>query len=148
MRCLEGGDVADAVVAAALDWVGTPYRHQGSLRSVGCDCLGLVRGIWREIYGREPEAVPSYSSDWTVGAGDDLLHAAQRLCRERANGEIGPGSLLVFRWHRDVPAKHLGIALDARRFIHAYERTGVVASALVPQWRRRIAGIFTFPEIT
>ena len=28
-------------------WIGTPYRHQASLKGVGCDCLGLVRGVWR-----------------------------------------------------------------------------------------------------
>ncbi|MFZ1680734.1 MAG: peptidase P60, partial [Rhizobiaceae bacterium] len=32
------------VVAEAERWIGTPYRHQGSTRGVGCDCLGLVLG--------------------------------------------------------------------------------------------------------
>jgi NlpC/P60 family putative phage cell wall peptidase len=45
-----------AVVAEAMDWIGTPYRHQASRKGVGCDCLGLVRGVWRALYGREPEA--------------------------------------------------------------------------------------------
>jgi hypothetical protein len=34
------------------------------------------------------------------------------------------------------------------RFIHAYERNTVVVSALVPQWRNRIAGVFAFPKPT
>ncbi len=29
------------------DWLGTPYRHQGRRKGVGCDCLGLVLGVWR-----------------------------------------------------------------------------------------------------
>ena len=45
-------------VAAARLWTGTPYHHQASLRGVGCDCLGLVRGVWRDLYGAEPETVP------------------------------------------------------------------------------------------
>jgi cell wall-associated NlpC family hydrolase len=34
-----------AIVAEARTWIGTPYRHQASLKGVGCDCLGLVRGV-------------------------------------------------------------------------------------------------------
>ena len=37
----------EQIVAAARGWVGTPYRHQASLKGIGADCLGLVRGVWR-----------------------------------------------------------------------------------------------------
>jgi hypothetical protein len=30
-------------------------------------------------------------------------------------------------------------------FVHAYEGNAVSLSALVPQWRKRIAGVFAFP---
>ncbi|MGZ9409986.1 MAG: peptidase P60, partial [Methylocystis sp.] len=39
------------IVAAARRWRGTPYVHQASLMQVGCDCLGLVRGVWRDVIG-------------------------------------------------------------------------------------------------
>ena len=39
------------IVAETRDWIGTPYRHQASLKGVGCDCLGLVRGVWRNVIG-------------------------------------------------------------------------------------------------
>ena len=44
-----------AIVAEARSWIGTPYRHQTSVKGIGCDCLGLVRGVWRACLGREPE---------------------------------------------------------------------------------------------
>ncbi len=53
----------DEIVAAARGWIGTPYRHQGQVKGVGCDCLGLVRGVWRDLYGAEPEAPPPYRAD-------------------------------------------------------------------------------------
>ncbi len=28
------------IVRAARGWIGTPYRHQASLKGVGTDCLG------------------------------------------------------------------------------------------------------------
>ena len=53
-----GEALRQALVAEARAWLGTPYRHQAALRGVGCDCLGLVRGVWRAVHGAEPEPVP------------------------------------------------------------------------------------------
>jgi NlpC/P60 family putative phage cell wall peptidase len=140
-------EVSDRVVAIAQQWIGTPYRHQGSTKGVGCDCLGLVRGIWRELYGNEPEKTAAYSMDWAeAGGGERLLEAAKRHFSVAES--LGSGSMIVFRWRPDMPAKHLGIYTGADRFIHAYERGAVIASPLVPQWRKRIAGVFNFPEIS
>ena len=60
-------------------WLGTPYVHQASLKGVGSDCLGLVRGVWREVEGSEPQPVPSYSSTWSeLDGAETLLRAAKR----------------------------------------------------------------------
>lgn len=139
---------AEAVVHETLSWVGTPYRHQGSRKGVGSDCLGLVRGVWRALYGREPEALPPYSADWAEsGAGDALLEAAGRHCREVERDPLIAGSLIVFRWRPALPARHLGIAVGPDRFAHAYQGHAVTVSPLAPQWRRRIAGCFAFPPL-
>lgn len=72
-------------VVLARAWIGTPYVHQASCRGGGCDCLGLLRGVWREALGEEPEAVPPYSADWSEPQGDEaLLRAAARHMRRRA----------------------------------------------------------------
>lgn len=136
----------EKVLQVAQSWAGTPYRHQGSLKGVGCDCLGLVRGIWRELYGREPEALKPYTMDWAeTAAGDPLLDAARR--HFLPTGELEPACLILFRWKTATAAKHCGIYLGEDRFLHAYERHAVMASALVPHWRRQIAGLFLFPAI-
>lgn len=135
-----------AIIAEAMTWLGTPYRHQGSRKGVGCDCLGLVRGVWREVYGEEPERPGPYSADWAEAGGEDrLLEAARRYCLEKPAAEMAAGDLLVFRWRAGVPAKHVGILIGPDRFIHAYEGHAVVISALVPSWRRRVAGVFAWP---
>ncbi|WP_343313909.1 NlpC/P60 family protein [Brucella sp. BE17] len=140
-------NIADHVLCEAEGWIGTPYRHGASMRGVSCDCLGLIRGIWRALYGCEPEDPGTYAPDWgEVTARDRLLDAASRHMIRRESDQAHPGDLLVFRWRADVAAKHLGVMTRESRFIHAYEGHGVLASALVPQWRTRIAGIFIFPE--
>ncbi len=43
-------------------------------------------------------------------------------------------------------AKHVGIVTAADRFLHAYERLGVIEEPLIQPWRRRIAFAFLFPQ--
>ncbi|MQB08763.1 peptidase P60 [Agrobacterium sp. ICMP 6402] len=141
-------DTGEKVLALAKCWIGTPYRHQASLKGVGCDCLGLVRGIWRELYGAEPELLPPYAPDWAERGGEDRLMAAAKrhFLPVPDMEEAIPGDLLLFRWQADAAAKHLGIVAGPQHFIHAYEQAAVVCSALVPGWKRRIAGTFRFPD--
>lgn len=141
-------DTGEKVLALAQGWLGTPYRHQASLRGVGCDCLGLVRGIWRELYGAEPELLPPYAPDWAERGGEDRLMAAAKrhFLAVPDRDEARPGDLLLFRWRADAAAKHLGILAGPQHFIHAYEQAAVVCSTLVPGWKRRIAGVFRFPD--
>jgi NlpC/P60 family putative phage cell wall peptidase len=139
--------VGDAVLAAAEGWIGTPYRHQASMKGVGCDCLGLVRGIWRELYGTEPELPPPYAPDWAERGGEDrLMRAAERHFAPVVSiSDALRGDMLMFRWRPDCAAKHVGILAGPDHFIHAYEQAAVLRSALVPSWRRRVAGVFRFP---
>jgi NlpC/P60 family putative phage cell wall peptidase len=141
-------EIAEHVLLIAESWIGTSYRHQASLKGVGCDCLGLVRGIWRELYGHEPELPPPYAPDWAERSGEDrLMDAALRhFGPPLPSAEALPGDLLLFRWRPQLAAKHAGILSAERQFIHAYEQAAVIASPLVPSWRRRIAAVFRFPE--
>ena len=59
-------------------WLGTPYRHQASVKGEGADCLGLVRGVWRAVVGEEPETPPPYRPDWAERGGEETLLAAAR----------------------------------------------------------------------
>lgn len=137
------------VVVAARGWIKTPYRHQASSKAVGCDCLGLLRGMWRELYGAEPELVPAYSQDWSEPQGHEALwSAASRHLIAKPRGDAAPGDIMLFRMRSGAVAKHLGIAGEvgtAPTFIHAYSGHGVLESPLSSPWRRRIVARFQFP---
>ncbi|MEJ1158007.1 DUF6950 family protein [Prosthecomicrobium sp. N25] len=138
--------VREAVVAEARAWIGTPYRHQASLRGAGADCLGLLRGVWRAVLGPEPEVPPPYTRDWAEASRvDAFAAAAARHLRPLEPAAAQPGDVLLFRWRDGLPAKHAGILTAPGRFVHAYEGSGVVESPLVPAWRRRLAGAYAFP---
>lgn len=145
--------LAAAVVASARGWLGTPYRHQASAKGAGADCLGLLRGVWREVIGPEPETPPAYTPDWSEPSREErLLEAATRHLAPIPPGAAGPGDVLLFRMMRTAPAKHLAILTESGapggepRMIHAYSGRGVVESSLGPSWRRRIAAAFRFPR--
>ena len=136
-----------AVVVAARGWLGTPYVHQASTPGAGCDCLGLVRGVWREVLGPEPEPIPPYSMDWSEPQGDERLWQAA-LRHLRPIDSVAPGCVLLFRMRGGSVAKHVGIlARDgaSATFVHAYSGHGVVESPLTPPWARRIVARFAFP---
>jgi NlpC/P60 family putative phage cell wall peptidase len=134
------------IVAESRSWIGTPYRHQASLKGVGCDCLGLVRGIWRVFYGAEPERVPPYARDWAEAAASEPLAEAglRHLAPVDADAFL-PGDILLFRWRAGMVAKHAAIVASPDTMIHAHDGAAVAEVALAPWWRRRIAYAFAFP---
>ena len=138
------------IVENARLWLNTPYLHQASRRGAGCDCLGLLRGVWRECLGHEPEVIPAYTDDWSEASGrEDLLSAAQRCLIPANDQPMRPGDVLLFRMRLGEVAKHLGILTETApnlRFIHAYSGHGVVETAISEPWRRKIAARFRFPE--
>lgn len=135
------------IVRLARGWLGTPYAHQASLKGVGCDCLGLIRGVWREAYGFEPETPPPYAPDWAEARTEEvLLTAARRHLIGIERDAIGPGAVLLFRWRPHLPVKHAAIAVSSDRMVHAQDGAAVSEVALTPWWHRRLSHAFRFPE--
>lgn len=146
--------VTGTMAERARRWLGTPYRHQASLKGEGADCLGLVRGLWREVVGPEPEAVPPYSPDWAQTGGEEILLAAlRRWMVEIAPEAAAVGDVLVFRMAGGAPARHCGVlsrggltrGAGEARMIHAYWGRAVVESWLGSWWRARVAAAFAWP---
>lgn len=135
-------------VAAARAWIGTPYLHQASCRGAGADCLGLIRGVWRDCLGAEPRTIPPYTPDWSEPQGEERLWSAARAyLAEKPIGDAAPGDVILFRMRAGAVAKHLGLQSavgDRPAFIHAYSGQGVVESPLTPPWARRIVARFAF----
>lgn len=143
------GGLDAEVVRLARAWIGTPYRHGASTWGAGVDCLGLLRGVWRALYGHEPEAIPAYTPDWDETTRDERLwQAARRHLDEVSPQTMRAGDVLLMRMRRSGPAKHLGILASSPQgratLIHAYSGVGVVESPLGEAWRRRIVAAFRF----
>ena len=157
------------ILNAARGWIGTPFHHRASIKGVGTDCLGLVRGVWRELYGAEPETLPDYAPDWAEAMGrETMLEAAMRHLTPVATPQ--PGDVLLFRLTRHGPARHAGIMGMSQppptspspsgkgpgwgtlqqnpTLIHAWSGQSVCEVPYAPPWPRRMAGAFEFKRFT
>lgn len=159
------------IIEATRSWVGTPYHHQQSVKGVGCDCLGLLRGVYRELIGPEPVKMPNYSPGWDESAKLDVM---LRLCGEHLRevalsydekmgcdrdplvipGDASGrqeflsklvGHVAVMRIKPRAVAKHCGIIVPDGRFVHAYNGHGVVEVELSDFWASKVVAVFAFP---
>ena len=99
------------IAALAREWIGTPFVHQAWAKSTGTDCLGLIRGIWSELYGAPAVSHLAYAPNWFENSQEELLHHNLR----QYFGEIDPdairvGAVLLFRLFNKLPAQHVAIS--------------------------------------
>lgn len=138
---------AEQVVAAAKGWLGTPYLHQAAKKNLGCDCLGLILGVGRELGVDLPGKVPPYSASWRdPNAGTLLQDRADHHLRRQNSRPPCPGDILLFRMRRDLPAKHCAILIAPDQMIHAQEGVGTIQLAFDAPWQRRLVAHYTFPN--
>ncbi len=135
------------ILEIARSWIGTPYVHQAALKGAGCDCLGLIRGVYTELYRTDPETPPAYSPDWAEETGIEAMRdAARRHLLEIAPENAKPGDVVLFRMKATAPAKHAAILSTDSQIIHAYQGHAVAETAIPPGWERRMAYAFTWPD--
>lgn len=150
------------IVAEARLWLGTPYHHQGSVLGVGCDCVGLVRGVYRGLIGPEPEDRPNYSMDWgevngaetmleyffkylsAIPCFDNPLTGVMTVRRRIANT---PGVVLAMRWKPGLVAKHCIVTIGNGQAIQAVNNNVVSEFELSDWWLSRCAAAFDFPGV-
>jgi NlpC/P60 family putative phage cell wall peptidase len=131
------------VVKEARSWIGTPFRHQGRVKGIGVDCLGLVVEVYRKVlhvsmgngvvYGRQPH-LPTMMAEIRKWADPIDWEAAL------------PGDILLFRFEKDP--MHFGIRTD-RGFIHSYAggQAIVIEHNLSEDWIERITSAFRLKEL-
>ena len=138
---------ADIVNQAAL-WEGTPFQHQQSMREVAVDCLGLIRGVYRELTGVEMFPVINYPQSIRYFCLY-LYPALQDKMIEIENGE--PGDVLSFSLRDRLQDHHLGIILSDDFFIHVSTDFGIkktIVTRLDDVWRSRVRHAFRFPGVS
>lgn len=126
------------VINAARAYIGTPFRHQGRVKGLGVDCVGLVAGVATDLgltvldrtgYGRQP-----YRGELEAALDEQPMLA-------RVFGEPEPGDVLVMGFAG--PPQHVGILTDNGTMIHAWESAGKVTEhTFSGSWRSRVRRVY------
>ena len=133
----------ETIITAARARAGTPFRHQGRLQGVGCDCVGLVVGV-ADVLGVPVQDQTGYSREPQGRALRDALDAQlHRIDSPR------PGCVVLMRIGREE--RHVGIVATAPTgalsLIHAWLQSGeVVEHHLDAVWRARIVQSYEYPQ--
>lgn len=129
------------IIETARTFLETPYHHQGRVKGVGVDCLGLIVGVC-EALGLPYRDIRGYSR---YATGLNLLERFSEQCEPSERGE---GKILIFRI-RALPC-HCAIEASLSGYpsiIHAYQSIGRVDEHILDSWwESRIVGCFSFPE--
>jgi NlpC/P60 family putative phage cell wall peptidase len=138
------------IVKIARQWLNTPFKHQGRVKHVGCDCLGLVAGVLKELNlklnGNEIAAIDNtnYSA---LPDGVLLQQALEQYLERSEQGRIEAGNILLMRFHRQP--QHLAIVTPYENglgIIHSYAQAGkVVEHRLDELWQSRIVAAYKVP---
>ncbi|MBW6497203.1 MAG: C40 family peptidase [Bacteroidales bacterium] len=102
-------------------WLGTPHvlrsRGQG-----GIDCSGLVKIVFRKVYGMDLK-----------GSSQDISRMVNPIKLE----ELKEGDLVFFRIYHQSRIDHVGIFLGNGRFIHTSSSSGVTISEMSARYYRQ-----------
>jgi NlpC/P60 family putative phage cell wall peptidase len=147
--------IADVEKQARL-YVGTPFRHQGRIRGLAVDCVGLVLCVGEDLGLVDRVGKPFLRADYPDYAAQPtdsfVLEELRRRAISKLPGEpMEPGDILAIR----VPSLpcHAAVVVDRAGclyMIHAYNSgpRQCVEHILSSAWRGRAVGVFKFPGVT
>lgn len=143
------------VVSKAREYLGTKFGHQGRVKGLALDCVGLPLCVAGELglKGKNGETLDGnhYNVYTRQPLGDYVLDMCKKLLTQKPIRLMQPGDVLSLRV--ETAACHVGIVSEVNgvlSIIHAYDG-GVkkcVEHELGARWKERIAGCFRFPEVT
>lgn len=135
--------ISEQIVAEARTYIGTPFHHQGRLKGIGIDCIGLIVNVGKTFglvdhdntsYGRYPDGVT-------------LMAELRKYLVEENIENIEPGDIAVYWFKNPKKPTHVGIVTDYG-LIHTYADIGkVVEHKLTKAWQKRLYAVFSFPEV-
>lgn len=137
-------------VDEARRWIGLPWQHQASLKGVACDCVGLIRGVYKEVTGITIPVVANYPATWHLFKSEPWLYNECCLnLDEIPIEEAGKGDVFIFKYKKRFPAHHIALFTGEGTIIHSYLEVGkVVESHYTDEWKRMTCNAFRFREVS
>ncbi len=128
---------SNEIIKVAEEWIGTPFHQQGRQKQVGCDCVGLILGVAKEICAKSITHDPWDKCD--IHAYDSmtdsylLLELIPKYFQENTISPQ-PGNILLIQITDSQ--YHLSIQSHNNRIIHSCSSIGrVISHKIIPTWK-------------
>jgi len=128
-----------AITKEARAWIGTPFHHQGRVKGVGVDCLGLMVGVINSLGGHIVDR-PAYSRYPT---GDYLLDGMREQLLEIPIDEATTGDLFVSA-ERNHANHVMFYDAETETVIHSYWANKKVVEQPAKLMKNKIIGAFRY----
>jgi len=118
------------IVDVAKTWYGTPYHPHTCLKSVGCDCVQLLKGVILEAGFCTADGIP-IRNDYPVyiakhRKSTEYVDGILKYMREILESEVFPGDVVAYKIGKGFT--HAAIVVNwPDLVVHSLERYGVVA---------------------
>ena len=143
-----------AILAEAMEWLGTPYHHCACVKGIGVDCamffVGIAKALGTLSSDWEP---PFYTPQWHLHQKNPLYTMILEKvgCVPISIEASEPGDIVVFRWEPWQPASHGALLLPQKSILHARHHPvpgrGKVRREPFAAYQRYIAGAYAWPGV-
>lgn len=123
-----------AIIREASTWLRTRFHHRAWVKGAGCDCLGLIYGVYRACGLVGEIDIPFYRQDF-MHHRDDETYLGGLLQYGHQVEQPEPGDVAMFQYGRVFG--HAGIVIAWPRLIHAFAERGEVCLGDGDQGRLR-----------
>jgi NlpC/P60 family putative phage cell wall peptidase len=113
------------VVAAAREWIGTPYHHMADIKRVGVDCAMLLVRVYCDLGLVEPFDPRPYTRDWHLHQGEER-YLGFLLARAHIVAAPQPADVILFRYGRCYSHGGIVTRSDPLTILHAFAPAGQV----------------------
>ena len=149
--------IADLIVSEARRWIGTPFHHQARIKGKGCDCLGLIVGVAKELKLKDKQGkLLSYHDECNYSRQPNCTHLIDKLSSlldQIPIADLRPGDIGVFKIGENpqhlailseysIPSNNTGSGLELG-MIHSYAiAKRVVEHRMDDEWKSKLEHVF------
>ena len=132
----------EQIIIEARSWLGTPFKHQGKLKNIGCDCIGFVTGVLENIgYDFSEHYISEYSQ---IPDGEKLKQKLDSVLKPKNISELNAGNIFLMSFN--FLPQHVGFISELnglKYIIHSYKNAGkVVEHHLNDFWHSKIISLY------
>jgi len=129
------------IVQEAKTWIGTPFKHQGRVKGLGIDCVGLIIGVAHYFKLTEFD----YTNYSHTPDGFLMRQLLDQHLRSIPIEAAKSGDIVLMRF--EAQPQHVGILSDYG-IIHAYRQVRrCVEHRLDHLWQSRMVGAYAYPGV-